>query len=335
MIKPIIISDGILDNQGLRSAASEKNGNYFLTEAGVEYEFGSGSYDAALKNKVVYIPCHKDGTNVVNNALFNHGRTLVEEGKIRELITSHYNGNVCIIRTYSLNAFGNALETTENLLIPNDEERIASVAYILPFVDVIIANPRGSVFQKVFKMIVAWGGQYVLWGNNMKITSGNMFANYFNGQVKFGNTYNNVIPHTYMNNEWDCENKNATTVYTNINGNFNRKYTVPSARLSKLVNMNRVNKLDNFEALNVPTIDDIPCDYDGLMAVPLTVLGKLDPESYTLHGAINSWRENKNNGLLCGNRMITIGRNGKKTVTGGPVLKGDALFFRVLISMNF
>lgn len=334
MMNPIIISDGLLDNQGLRSAASEKNGNYFITQEGVEHEFGSGSYNEALTDKVVYIPCHKDGVNVQDNALFAYGRTLVEEGKIRELITSHYEGDVCIVRTYSLNAFGNSLETSERLLISQDCERLASIAYILPFCDVIIANPRGCVFQKVFKMIIAWGGQYVLWGNNMKLTSSSMFANYFNGHVKFGNTYNMPIPHTYMNRDWDCENKNATTVYTNIDGNFERKYNVPSARLSNLIVHNRVNKLDNFEALNVPTIDDIPCDYNGMMAVPLTVLGKLDPESYTLHGAINGWKENKNDGLLCGNRMITFGKNGKRVVTGGPVLKGDALFFRVVITMN-
>ncbi len=41
---------------------------------------------------------------------------------------------------------------------------------------------------------------------------------------------------------------------------------------------------DNFDAINVNKIVDIPCDYYGVMGVPITFLDKYNPKQFEIIG---------------------------------------------------
>jgi UPF0288 family protein (methanogenesis marker protein 3) len=41
-------------------------------------------------------------------------------------------------------------------------------------------------------------------------------------------------------------------------------------------------KYDNYDAINVDKTADIPCDYDGVMGVPITFLDKYNPEQFEI-----------------------------------------------------
>jgi hypothetical protein len=41
-------------------------------------------------------------------------------------------------------------------------------------------------------------------------------------------------------------------------------------------------KYDNYDAINVDKISDIPCDYDGVMGVPITFLDKYNPDQFEI-----------------------------------------------------
>ena len=43
-------------------------------------------------------------------------------------------------------------------------------------------------------------------------------------------------------------------------------------------------KYDNYDAIEVKTYTDIPCDYDGVIGVPITFLDKLNPEQFEVLG---------------------------------------------------
>ena len=44
-------------------------------------------------------------------------------------------------------------------------------------------------------------------------------------------------------------------------------------------------KYDNYDAIEVKNINDIPYDYDGNMGVPISFLDKLNPEQFELIGS--------------------------------------------------
>ena len=41
---------------------------------------------------------------------------------------------------------------------------------------------------------------------------------------------------------------------------------------------------DNYEGINVNKVTDIPCDYNGIMGVPITYLDKHNPEQFEILG---------------------------------------------------
>jgi len=44
----------------------------------------------------------------------------------------------------------------------------------------------------------------------------------------------------------------------------------------------RYPKYDNYDAIEVSKVDDIPYDYDGVMGVPITFLDKYNPEQFEI-----------------------------------------------------
>ena len=43
-------------------------------------------------------------------------------------------------------------------------------------------------------------------------------------------------------------------------------------------------KFENFDAINIDRTDDIPCDYNGIMGVPITFLNRYNPNQFTIIG---------------------------------------------------
>ena len=43
-------------------------------------------------------------------------------------------------------------------------------------------------------------------------------------------------------------------------------------------------KFENFDAININRTEDIPCDYNGVMGVPITFMDKYNPEQFEILG---------------------------------------------------
>ncbi len=61
--------------------------------------------------------------------------------------------------------------------------------------------------------------------------------------------------------------------------------TKDNLKFNKHISPNGYQEYDNYEAIEVPRIDAIPSDYDGVMGVPITFLGKYNPEQFEILGA--------------------------------------------------
>ena len=56
-------------------------------------------------------------------------------------------------------------------------------------------------------------------------------------------------------------------------------------------------RYDNYDAIEVPYVDEIPSDYDGVMGVPITFLDRYCPEQFEILGASESEGSGFSNGL--------------------------------------
>ena len=56
-------------------------------------------------------------------------------------------------------------------------------------------------------------------------------------------------------------------------------------KFNKAVKDRGYQKYDNYDAIEVPKIDAIPSDYKGVMGVPITFLGRYNPDQFEILGA--------------------------------------------------
>ena len=91
----------------------------------------------------------------------------------------------------------------------------------------------------------------------------------------------------------DYDGKNTYYVdgvkYAKINNaiwftNLDHKKRHEELLLYKKYNAEEYPKYDNYDAIEVSRITDIPMDYDGIMGVPITFLGKYCPEQFEIVG---------------------------------------------------
>ena len=73
-------------------------------------------------------------------------------------------------------------------------------------------------------------------------------------------------------------------------------------------------KYDNYDAINVNKVCDIPCDYEGVMGVPISFLGKYSPTQFEILDArdiaLNPKQKNKDSFLI---------KDADSSINGKPV----------------
>ena len=79
-------------------------------------------------------------------------------------------------------------------------------------------------------------------------------------------------------------------------------------------------KYDNYDAIEVSKTADIPCDYDGVMGVPITFLDKYNPEQFEIVGAT----ESEGKGFSCG---LWI----SESKVAQAMIRGKRVFKRIFI----
>lgn len=67
--------------------------------------------------------------------------------------------------------------------------------------------------------------------------------------------------------------------------------------LYKSYTLEEYSKYDNYNAVNVNKTSEIPCDYYGVMGVPITFLDKYNPEQFEIVGCTESEGKGFSNGL--------------------------------------
>lgn len=78
---------------------------------------------------------------------------------------------------------------------------------------------------------------------------------------------------------------------------------------------------ENYRAINVDKVADIPADFDGYMGVPISYLDKHDPKLFTIHGLTTA------TGVSSSFRVWDKPR-------GAPIVNGVAKYVRIIIGPN-
>jgi len=155
-------------------------------------------------------------------------------------------------------------------------------------------------------------------------------------------TYKSIFPLIKDNKIWlgahnrikgfisdDGHIKNISNVYwcTNMEHHKRNEPLI----LTKRYDPEKYQMYDNYSAIEVSKVKDIPCDYDGVMGVPITFLDKYCPEQFQI---IAIWNDGTSGDVLGAQRCkIETSRKGVKCYEffKGPIINGKAVYRRLLI----
>jgi hypothetical protein len=103
--------------------------------------------------------------------------------------------------------------------------------------------------------------------------------------------------------------------------------------LTKTYNEIEYPAYDNYAAINVDKVVDIPKDYNGVMGVPVTYIDNYNPNQFEIIGGFNGYKEcDYANGLICGTETPYYdSKTNSEKIWTGPTIDKKAKYYRVLI----
>ena len=319
-------------NKNLHSAKTNKKDEFYTQLSDIERELKH--YKKHFKGKVVY--CNCDDPRVSN--FFHYFSYNFEKLGLKKLITTCYKNQDMDL--FSQNSSEQAIYLQyegdkNNNRVPDVEEigihplqgdgdfRSEEVIELLKQADIVVTNPPFSLFREYVVQLIKYDKKFLIIGSYNAITYKEIFSSikanklWLGYAFKGGNAYfKTAHPKEFVKGVYDEKTglvKFRNIIwYTNLDHNKRHEDLI----LYKKYTVADYPKYDNYDAINVNKTKDIPMDYQGYMGVPITFMGKYNPEQFEIIGSdyevkegllpeiVNSkWKGKIDRGYMNGKRM--------------------------------
>lgn len=181
----------------------------------------------------------------------------------------------------------------------NGDFRSPEVVALLDEHDLVVTNPPFSLFREHITQLLDRGKDFVILGNMNAIVCREVFPAIASGRVGWGPSIRSGdrpfrVPADYPLAASRCWEDEDGTRWVRVKGvrwfttldHHGRHEPVPTTRR---YSPEEYPAFDHFPAIEVSRVADIPSDYDGLMAVPITYLGRHDPEQFEIVDLLNRY----------------------------------------------
>lgn len=164
-----------------------------------------------------------------------------------------------------------------------------SIAF-LKEADLVVTNPPFSLFREYVAQLIEYDKKFLIIGNMNAITYKEIFKlikenklwlGYCSGGQEF------QVPETFSRaNSYVGTDGNRYAKFGNICWYTNLTHKKRNEILETVAKYdpNLYPKYDNYDAIEVSKVRDIPLDYDGIMGVPVTFLDKYNPQQFKILG---------------------------------------------------
>ena len=275
-------------NTNLHSAKKAKNDEFYTQLSDIEKEMAH--YKDFFKEKVVY--CNCDDARESN--FFKFFANNFESLGLKKLITTGYKENRKGVKlVYGGDKNGNFMVDDAEVVVTeldgNGDFRSEECIELLKECDVVVTNPPFSLFREYIAQLMEYGKKFLIIGNMNAITYKEIFPYIKNNELWWGCSLHGtkchfIVPNSYEGNNVFEENGvrygkvNNAIWFTNIN---HTKRNTP-LDLYKKYSADEYPKYDNYDAIEVSKVSEIPMDYDGVMGVPITFLDKYCPTQFEI-----------------------------------------------------
>jgi hypothetical protein len=193
---------------------------------------------------------------------------------------------------------------------PGGDFRSQECVALLKEADIVVTNPPFSLFREYFAQLVEHAKKFLVIGPKNAITYKEIFPLIKDTKLWLGTGFANG--NAYFSVHPDTGRKYADGVYDETTGlvkfrnvgwftnldHGRRHQELPLMTMADNLKFSRHDEIkgkaaydwyDNFDAVEVPFIDAIPSDFDGMMGVPVTFLDSYNPDQFEILGYEKSY----------------------------------------------
>lgn len=191
------------------------------------------------------------------------------------------------------------LKNNSNILTTlngNGDFRSAECIELLKEADIVVTNPPFSLFREYVAQLVEYKKQFLIIGNQNAITYKEIFRLIKDNIMWLGSTLSFCafkVPQDYEEKAvrfWIDETGQKWRSMGNICWftNLDHKKRHEEIDMFKHYSPDDYSRYDNYDAIEVSRVENIPMDYNGVMGVPITFLGKYNPDQFDIIGAMTT-----------------------------------------------
>lgn len=338
-------------NDNLHKAKDAKNDEFYTRIEDVAEELRH--YKKHFAGKVVLCNCD----DPTWSAFWRYFHLNFAELGLKKLISTHYDRTE---PTYKMEYEGgddNDVEVgVKTPLEGNGDFRSEECLALLDECDIVVTNPPFSLFREFVGTLMKHDKRFIIWGNNNAITYKEFFPLLKENKVWLGYTANKTctfrVAEGYRFDEKLTAQFNdghkygkvpAISVFTNLDIQkrheklilWQRYYDDDGNPLPDVEK--RYPRYDNYMAINVDKVADIPVDYKGVIGVPITFLDKHNPKEFEILGYTGGLGWNNQNDIKTTKEYLGCKQHNPdgSITSGGKVNTGAALRFSVTPAQRY
>ena len=186
---------------------------------------------------------------------------------------------------------------------------------LLDEADIVVTNPPFSLFREYVSILMEHEKKFIVIGSQNAITYKEFFPLLKDDKVWLGSTH----PKEFIQRNGTVKKFGNICWYTNLDIKKRHEELILVKKYAG--HEDEYPTYDNYDAIEVSKVADIPFDYDGVMGVPITFLDKYSPDQFEILGMSASIKYNCD--------IVGIPFLGE--ADGRPLLNGKNTYARIFI----
>lgn len=265
----------MVKNANLHKAKNAKNDEFYTQLTDVAKKLMH--YKKHFKDKIVFCNCD----DPTWSAFWKYFHLNFAELGLKKLISTHYDREEATYKMEYTGGDDNDIEAgLKTPLEGNGDFRNQECLDLLDECDIVVTNPPFSLFRDYVAVLMEHGKKFLIIGNKNAITYKEFFPLLKDDEVWIGCT--NVKE--FLQPDGSIKKFGNIGWFTNLDVAKRHEKLI----LWKNYTPEEYPKYDNYDSINVNKVSDIPCDYNGVMGVPITFMDKYNPEQFEIVGLLQS-----------------------------------------------
>ena len=265
------------NNRSLIKASVAKNDEFYTRYEDINAEVMK--YRRYFKDKIVYLPC--DDPAGKKSKFWTFFVDNFDAFQLKKLIATHYDteGNaykIWIDGDTTGDGYVDEGDSKQEDLESNGDFHSLECTTILQECDIVVTNPPFSLFRDFLAWILAAEKQFLIIGSQNAFTYKEVFPLIRDDKIWMG--YNMVKE--FYQPDGSIKKFGNICWFTNLPSMKRNEELV----LVKKYNSIDYPKYDDYDAIEVSKVANIPMDYEGIMGVPITFLYKYNPNQFEIVG---------------------------------------------------